>query len=112
MSTVDRPVTQMTDTAVKRASASGVALLVVVAIGKENSRVNTRMSRANTRMANLDGLRLAKTLTASRTRSAGVIDGRRAVWIARMDRSSHRRVPTWYSGWRMTSLGEWPTSLT
>jgi hypothetical protein len=55
MSTVERPVTQMTDTAVNRALGSGVIVPVALAAGRENSTVKTRMSAANTTIANRDG---------------------------------------------------------
>ena len=64
-STVDRPVTQMVETAVKTASASGARLPEVVAAGSESRPVKTRMSATNTTTAN----RAGEEVVMLRTRS-------------------------------------------
>ena len=86
MSTVERPVTQMTETAVNSESASGVTRPEDDAIGSENSSVNTRMSSVNTTMANRDGLRWAKPLSAALTRPPDVVVPLRAACVARIVR--------------------------
>src|SRR5690606_14788087 len=55
MSTVESPVTQMVDTAVKSASFSGVTVPEADAIGRENRAVNRRISVAKMRIAKRDG---------------------------------------------------------
>ena len=55
MSTVLSPVTQMVDTAVKTASASGSRRPSVEAAGRDSSAVNTRMSDTKTSTANRAG---------------------------------------------------------
>ena len=67
MSTVARPVTQMTDTAVNTASCSGVTCRSALAMGRENSTVNTRMSPAKMRIAKRAGELRTSASTASRT---------------------------------------------
>ena len=61
MSTVDRPVTQMVDTAVNSASANGVRVPSADAAGNENRAVNSRMSARKTRTANRDGEAIANS---------------------------------------------------
>src|SRR5689334_11720889 len=86
MSTVERPVTQITDTAVNSASASGVTVPSADAIGSENSSVNTRISIVKTRIAKREGLRAAKPLSAARARpiGAGLRRTARIVLIVRL----------------------------
>jgi len=55
MSTVARPVTQIVETAVNRASLSGVTVPDADAIGSEKSAVNSRISAAKMSIANRDG---------------------------------------------------------
>ena len=81
MSTVDRPVTQMTDTAVKRASTSGACLPELVAIGSEKSAVKTRMRDAKITMAKRAGLEATNASTTSCRRPNTVL---REMGLARM----------------------------
>ena len=69
MSTVERPVTQITETAVKRASTKGACSPDVVAIGRENSTVKMPTSPPKTRTAKRAALRDAKSPIASRMRA-------------------------------------------
>ena len=73
MSTVDSPVTQMTDTAVKRASWSGVIVRSADAIGSENNSVNSRINAVKIRMANREGELRARPSMASRMRPYQVV---------------------------------------
>ena len=67
MSTVTSPVTQIVDTAVNRASASGVARPLAEAIGSESRLVKIRMSVPKTRMAKREGDEVAKSRPNSPT---------------------------------------------
>ena len=69
MSTVERPVTQITETAVKRASTKGACSPDVVAIGSENSTVKMPTRPPKTRTAKRAALRDAKSPIASRMRA-------------------------------------------
>ena len=69
MSTVDSPVTQITETAVNSASTNGACSPEVVAIGSENSTVKTPTRPPNTRMAKRAALRRREV--ADRIQDAG-----------------------------------------
>ena len=68
MSTVESPVTQIVETAVKTASASGRDCPVVVAAGSESSPVKRRMSATKTRTANRAGDDVVRFRTRSNIR--------------------------------------------
>ena len=55
MSTVERPVTQIVETAVKRASAKGARCPMAVAAGSESSSVNSVISATKMRTAKRAG---------------------------------------------------------
>lgn len=55
MSTVESPVTQIADTAVKSASASGVIFPLLLAMGSESIAVQSRISAVKTRSAKRAG---------------------------------------------------------
>ncbi len=105
MSTVDRPVTQMTETAVNSASTSGAGWPDVVAIGSEKSPVNTRTSAAKMVMAKRAGVAATKASTWS-----WILVARRLCRIMRLPRA--RTPATWYSWSAATTVGAWRTSST
>ena len=69
MSTVESPVTQITETAVNNASTKGAGCPDVVAAGSENSRVKIATNAANTRIAKRAGPCSAKSPIASENRA-------------------------------------------
>ena len=81
MSTVDSPVTQMVDTAVNRASASGADFPDVVAAGSERRAVKTRTSDVNTSTAKRAGEDVVRLRNRSNARPTpdraryGLLDG-------------------------------------
>src|SRR4051794_24415794 len=68
MSTVDRPVTQIVDTAVNTASAIGGDLPDVVAMGSDSSAVKTRISDENTSTAKRAGDEVVRLRNRSKAR--------------------------------------------
>ena len=61
MSTVESPVTQITETAVKNASTNGADFPELLAIGSENRIVNSAMRLAKMRIAKREGVDAAKS---------------------------------------------------
>ena len=79
MSTVERPVTQIVETAVKSASAKDVRRPSAAAAGSDSSAVKIRMRARNTTTANLAGdvvVRVRTQSKASRPRIRRVRRGR------------------------------------
>ncbi|CAH0326747.1 hypothetical protein SRABI128_05540 [Microbacterium sp. Bi128] len=70
MLTVDRPVTQIVDTAVNSASASGARLPSADAAGREKSAVNSRMRMTKTSTAKRAGEAVVKSRSPSHARNA------------------------------------------
>src|SRR3954454_579570 len=68
MSTVDSPVTQIVDTAVKTVSARGAGLPLDVPAGSESSAVKTSTSDANTSTANRAGEDVVRLRNRSKVR--------------------------------------------
>ncbi|MDF2492888.1 MAG: hypothetical protein K0Q58_1466 [Microbacterium sp.] len=77
MLTVDRPVTQIVETAVNRASASGVARPDDAAAGRDRSAVNSRISDVKISTAKRAGDDVVKSRTRSRKRSRAAAIRRR-----------------------------------
>src|SRR5690554_7940122 len=71
MSTVESPVTQMVETAVKNASASGVPERSRAAMGSDSTSVRITISEVKMRMAKRAGDTVAKSSTMSRKRLTG-----------------------------------------
>src|SRR5690606_39902221 len=74
MSTVDRPVTQIVDTAVNSASLSGVTWRSAEAIGRDSRPVKSRIRAAKMTIAKREGeevVRCLNRLTASLTEGRG-----------------------------------------
>lgn len=115
MSTVDRPVTEMAETAVNSASASGVhSPSPRRASGIDSSAVVIRMSAVKATIANRAGEDVVMFASALRSRRSGPTPSSRrapdrvAVDIPHLP--SARGPVSWYSRPGLTSLDPWPTS--
>ncbi len=119
MSTVVRPVTQMAETAVNTASASGVppVPLPARAIGRVSSSVVMRMRTVKMRIANRAGDAVADSPRPAHARANGLVRSSRRLprmrLLVAID-APHRPADRvqWYSRAGLTSLVAWPTSST